>query len=143
MVVTALWQVFSRYVLNSPSTVSEELLRYLLIWVSILGGAYAFGEKKHLAISFFVNKLPEGLHKGASIFVEFLLIGFAGLVLIYGGLNAVILTTAQTSAALGIPLAFIYGVLPVAGVLIIGYSVLDLLQFNRQESRKQDFKQAI
>ncbi len=45
MVFVAIWQVFTRYVLNSPSTFSEEFLRYSLIWISMLGGAYAFWKK--------------------------------------------------------------------------------------------------
>lgn len=62
MVIVAIWQVFTRYVLNSPSTISEELLRYSLIWVSMLGAAYAFGNKKHIAIEFIIEKLSPKKH---------------------------------------------------------------------------------
>ena len=51
MVIAVCWQVITRYILNNPSTVTEEALRYLLIWVTMVGGAYAYGRRKHLAIT--------------------------------------------------------------------------------------------
>lgn len=38
MVIAVCWQVITRYILNNPSTVTEEALRYLLIWVTMVGG---------------------------------------------------------------------------------------------------------
>ena len=40
LVAAVVWQVVSRYLLNSPSSVTEEIARYLLIWVSMLGASY-------------------------------------------------------------------------------------------------------
>ncbi|HCS2988569.1 TPA: TRAP transporter small permease subunit, partial [Shigella flexneri] len=40
LVVCVVWQVFSRYVLNQPSTLTDELARFLMIWVGLLGAAY-------------------------------------------------------------------------------------------------------
>ncbi|HRD18591.1 MAG TPA: TRAP transporter small permease subunit, partial [Candidatus Marinimicrobia bacterium] len=49
-VFNVLWQVFTRFILRNPSSYTEELARYLLIWVGLLGAAYAAGNKMHLAI---------------------------------------------------------------------------------------------
>ncbi|HRS91659.1 MAG TPA: TRAP transporter small permease subunit, partial [Candidatus Marinimicrobia bacterium] len=49
-VFNVLWQVFTRFILHHPSSYTEELARYLLIWVGLLGAAYAAGNKMHLAI---------------------------------------------------------------------------------------------
>jgi TRAP-type C4-dicarboxylate transport system permease small subunit len=49
LVVAVLWQVFSRYVLQAPSTVTDELARFLLIWLTLLGAAWVVGQKGHLA----------------------------------------------------------------------------------------------
>jgi TRAP-type C4-dicarboxylate transport system, small permease component len=49
-VVNVLWQVFTRFVLNDPSAFTDELARYLLIWVGLLGSSYATGQRLHLAI---------------------------------------------------------------------------------------------
>jgi TRAP-type C4-dicarboxylate transport system permease small subunit len=128
MVLIAIWQVFTRYVLNSPSTVSEEILRYSLIWVSMLGAAYAFGQKKHIAIEFIVEKLPKNKALFVSVIIEVLVLSFAVLVMFIGGSRTVAITMAQSSAALGIPMGYIYLSLPVSGVLIIGYSLLSIYE---------------
>lgn len=57
MVIAVCWQVITRYILNNPSTVTEEALRYLLIWVTMVGGAYAYGRRKHLAITALSKRL--------------------------------------------------------------------------------------
>ncbi|MDP7572961.1 MAG: TRAP transporter small permease subunit, partial [Myxococcota bacterium] len=49
-VVNVLWQVLSRYVLGSPSSFTDELARYLLVWVGLLGSAYAAGQRLHVAV---------------------------------------------------------------------------------------------
>ncbi|WP_282035176.1 TRAP transporter small permease [Metabacillus indicus] len=128
MVLTAVWQVFTRYVLNSPSTVSEEFLRYSLIWVSMLGAAYAFGKKKHIAIELLAEKLPKNKALAISIMIETLILLFAMLVMVIGGSRIVALTMAQSSASLGLPMGYIYLSLPVSGVLIIGYSLMTIYE---------------
>ena len=50
MVINVLWQVFSRYFLGAPSSFTDELARYLMIWIGILGAAYVSGRNKHVAI---------------------------------------------------------------------------------------------
>ena len=50
MILVITWQVFSRFVLNSPSSFTEELSTYILIWISLLGATYAFRKKSHIGI---------------------------------------------------------------------------------------------
>ncbi|MDM5199347.1 TRAP transporter small permease [Fictibacillus enclensis] len=128
MVIVAIWQVFTRYVLNSPSTISEELLRYSLIWVSMLGAAYAFGNKKHIAIEFIVEKLSPKKALRMSVLIEILVVLFAVIVMVVGGIMTVNITMAQTSASLGIPMGYIYLSLPVSGILVISYSVINIYE---------------
>ncbi|WHY70083.1 TRAP transporter small permease [Fictibacillus enclensis] len=128
MVIVAIWQVFTRYVLNSPSTISEELLRYSLIWVSMLGAAYAFGNKKHIAIEFIIEKLSPKKALRMSVLIEILVVLFAVIVMVVGGIMTVNITMAQTSASLGIPMGYIYLSLPVSGILVISYSVINIYE---------------
>ena len=127
MVIVALWQVASRYVFNSPSTISEELLRYCLIWLSMIGSAYMFGLREHMSMTFFVEKFDEGTRHKLDILSEVTIIIFSISVLVYGGINITLLTMNQVSAALGIPMGYVYLVLPLSGVLMIFYSVLNIL----------------
>ncbi|MBY8202786.1 TRAP transporter small permease subunit [Vibrio fluvialis] len=50
MIIAVVWQVFTRFVLNDPANFTDELSRYLLIWIGVLGGAYTFSIRRHLAL---------------------------------------------------------------------------------------------
>ena len=45
MVAGCFWQVITRFLLHNPSKYTEELLRYMLIWLTMLGVPYAYGKK--------------------------------------------------------------------------------------------------
>lgn len=120
IVVTVTWQVISRFILADPSSFTEELARYLLIWIGILGASYAYKTKAHLGLDLFVSKMV-GIHKKAAlIFIELIVLLFATTVLVYGGLSLVSITLElkQTSAALGLQMGYVYSVLPISGLLI-------------------------
>lgn len=129
IVLAVLWQVFSRYVLQSPSSVTEELARYLLIWIGILGAAYAAGQQQHLAINLLEEKLDKKNRKRLRIFIDILIIFFCLTVLIIGGGNLVYVNydLGQSSAALEIPLFIVYLVIPLSGFLIVAYKVNEIL----------------
>jgi TRAP-type C4-dicarboxylate transport system permease small subunit len=136
MVLISIWQVFTRYVLNAPSTFSEEFLRYSLIWVSMLGSAYVFGRKKHFAIEFIIEKLSKKKALIMNVLIEIVIISFAIIVMVIGGSKTVLTTMAQSSAGLGIPMGYVYLSLPISGILIAGYSLLSLIEV--KNNRKVD-----
>ncbi|HSP82759.1 MAG TPA: TRAP transporter small permease [Gillisia sp.] len=129
MVLAVLWQVFSRYVMNSPSSVTEELSRYLFIWIGILGAAYASGQQMHLAIDILHPKLNDKNRMMLRIFINILIILFCLTVLVIGGLNLVYVNydLGQFSAALNVPLSVVYLVVPLSGVLVIFYKVNEII----------------
>ncbi|MGC3794963.1 TRAP transporter small permease, partial [Enterococcus faecium] len=51
MVAVVFWLVFSRTVLGNPNTVTEELVRFGLVWFAMLSSAYVVGQKAHLAVT--------------------------------------------------------------------------------------------
>ena len=124
MVLNVLWQVFTRFVLGSPSSYTEEIARYLLVWVGLLGAAYATGKQAHLAIEILPSRLANPNRHRLDLLIQVLIAGFAMTVLVVGGTQLVRLTLSlgQTSAALGIPLGYIYLVLPLSGLLILYYA---------------------
>ncbi len=129
MVLAVLWQVFSRYVLNAPSSVTEELSRYLFIWIGILGAAYASGQQIHLAIDILHSKLNKANRMILRIFINLLIIFFSLTVLVIGGANLVYVNydLGQSSAALNLPLSYVYLVVPLSGILVIVYKVNEIL----------------
>lgn len=142
MVFIALWQVASRYVFNSPSTVSEELLRYSLIWLAMIGSAYMFGLRDHMAMTFLKEKFSENVQQKLTILSEVVIILFSISVLLYGGVNITMLTMNQVSAALGIPMGYVYMVLPISGILIIYYSLVNIISLIKRENIvKNDYEE--
>ncbi|MCG8373343.1 MAG: TRAP transporter small permease [Balneolales bacterium] len=134
LVVNVCWQVFSRYVLLSPSSFTDELARYLLIWLSLIGAAYMVGQNEHLAI----NILSEKMNATTNILIKNgSVLFFALSVMVIGGILLVstILELEQRSATLQIPMGYIYLALPISGVLICYYSLTNIFQFfNEKES---------
>ena len=125
LVLDVIWQVFTRFVLKSPSTWTEELATMLIIWVALLGASVGFVRKSHLGVDYFVNKLGDKSRAAVDILV-YLLIGlFAGGVLMYGGYQLVTRTMAygQPSPALGVQMGYVYMVLPISGFFILMFSV--------------------
>jgi TRAP-type C4-dicarboxylate transport system permease small subunit len=135
MVLNVLWQVFTRFVLNSPATFTEELARYILIWVGMLGSAYVAGKKMHLSIDFFTGKFTGRVKYWSEIFIQACVFLFGLFGMVIGGVYLVYLTLylQQTSAALQIPLGYVYIAIPVGGLLIMYYSASALYEHTTQK----------
>ena len=128
MVINVLWQVFSRYLLANPSSFTDELARYLMIWVGVLGAAYVAGKGNHVAITYFSEKFSPVNQKRVKVIINLIVLSFALFGMLVGGLRLVYVTLflEQLSPALKIPLGVVYAVIPLSGLLIIFYKILDL-----------------
>lgn len=133
MVANVLWQVFTRFVLRSPSSFTEEVARYLMIWVGLLGAACAGGRQGHLALDLLTARLRGGARRAAEAFTHTVVLLFSALVMVGGGgrLVWVQLTLGQKSAALGLNLGLVYLAVPLAGACLCLYSVAALLDLRR------------
>lgn len=130
LVIDVLWQVTSRYVMNSPSSFTDELAGFLLIWVGLLGAAYVAGKREHLAIDLLIQRSsPERKFKLEMIISVFIIL-FAITVLIVGGswLAYTRFYLSVKSAALGLPLGYVYLVLPISGVLIAYFDIDNMIK---------------
>lgn len=127
MVMNVLWQVASRYIFNDPSAFTDELSRYLLIWVGLFGAAYASGKGMHVAIELLERSLSEGQKRIQKLFIQSIIVVFSMLVLVIGGIRLVFISfqLGQTSSAMQIPLGYVYLALPLSGFLIAYYSFSD------------------
>lgn len=126
MVLVGTYQIVTRFVFNSPSTISEELLTYTFAWMAMFASAMVFGKRDHMRMSFLVDKLPDSKRKVLEIVIEILLVLFAAVVLIYGGFTIMGLTMTQKTASLGVMMGVVYSVVPVCGILIAIYGVLNI-----------------
>ncbi|USD67830.1 TRAP transporter small permease [Vibrio sp. SCSIO 43136] len=126
LVFCVIWQVFSRYVIGKPSTVTDELARYLFMWVALIGAAYTTGVKRHLAIDLLTMKLTGKRKLINEIIIQIAIGSFAAIVLVYGGTNLALktLATGQVTPALGLQMGYVYYCLPISGLLMIFYSLV-------------------
>lgn len=131
LVVDVLWQVISRYILSSPSSFTDELAGFLLIWVGLFGAAYVAGKKEHLAIDLLLQRSGPARKKFLEIFISICIILFALTVLVIGGTWLVYTRFALEvkSAALQIPLGYVYIVLPVSGLFTVYFTIDNTLNF--------------
>ncbi|MFB3819511.1 MAG: TRAP transporter small permease [Candidatus Methylomirabilales bacterium] len=100
-------QIFARYVLNHSLYWSEELARYLFIYLVFLGAAVALRRDGHIRVSFLVDRLPAGLQRATAVLVDLVVLVFAGTVLWQSVRLAAMVWTVPTAAML-IPWTFVY-----------------------------------
>jgi len=130
LVLDVLWQVFTRFILLRPSSWTEELAVFLLIWVSLLGAAVALNRGAHLGIDYFVGKMSPGTRLYTEVVVFLLVSVFSLLVMIVGGLDLVLSTLAleQLSPALQVKVGYVYLAVPISGFFLLLYAVIGLVE---------------
>ena len=129
LVLMVVWQVLSRYALNSPSAFTEEAARYLMIWVSLLGASYVFRMRLHIGLDLLTRKLTGSNKRIVEVAALTAAVLFAVLILLVGGARLVELTWSldQVSAVLGIRMALVYLAIPLSGGFILLYTLEQLL----------------
>ena len=138
IVVTVSWQVFSRFALRAPSSITEELARFLLIWIGILGAAYAYKTRAHLGLDLFLEKLNTQAQRKVRLLIEVLVMFFALSIMVFGGISLVSITLElnQISAAMGWQMGWIYSVIPFSGALITLFCINNIKQLLFQSVAK-------
>ena len=126
------WQVFSRYVLNAPSSFTEELARFLLIWITLLGCAYAYRKNVHLGLDMIYSSANESYRKVMYFIIHSCVGFFAFSVMVIGGYQLVNMTNSlgQSSPVLGVDIGTVYLVIPLSGLLIVLFAINSLIQPN-------------
>ena len=128
IVLVVCWQVLSRFVLATPSSMTEEIARTLLLWIGMLGAAFAYRTGQHLGLDIVTRKMPHIWQQRVAFVLTAAVVLFALAVMVGGGGQLVLLTYQlnQMSAALGIRVSWIYLALPLSGLLIAFYGLCQL-----------------
>jgi TRAP-type C4-dicarboxylate transport system permease small subunit len=126
--VVVTWQVFSRYVLNAPASFTEELARFLLIWITLLGCVYAYRHNSHLGLDMVYTQASRKYQVLMYRFIHFCVGSFALCVMIIGGFLLMNMTEqlGQSSPVMGVDISLIYSVVPISGCLIVLYAIVAL-----------------
>lgn len=134
MLVIIFAQVVTRYLFNYTPEWSEELARFLFVWVVFLGSALIMGESGHLAVQFLPDKF-KGTVFGTVLDVVINICGyiFIGLLLTQGWKMTSIMTF-QRAPGLDIPMSWVYVIIPVSCVLMLLYLFRETLRIFRNIS---------
>ncbi len=134
LVIDVLWQVASRYVLANPSSVTDEIAGFLLVWIGLLGAAYCFGKGEHLAVDIIHQYISAETKHRLDIFINFVVVIFAVTVMVIGGVWLVYtrFSLGVTSPALTLNLGYVYAVLPLSGLLTLYYACDNLVKLIKE-----------
>jgi len=120
-------QVFFRYVVQYSLPWTEEIARYIMVWITFLGAALAVERGAHPKVVAFVSALPENIQKVVNVFAHLISILFYSLV-VYYGYYICILNWIQPSPILRIPMGIIFIVFPISGLLLILNTTLKIYE---------------
>ncbi|MGM0376171.1 MAG: TRAP transporter small permease [Bacteroidota bacterium] len=134
LVIDVVWQVASRYLFGTPSSFTDELATFLLIWVGMAGAAYVKGKNEHLAIDILPDKLKPKRKNRLMVFINLFIIIFSATILVTGGswLAYTRFNMGQISSALQLPVGFVYLIVPISGILMIYYSIDDIIKLSKE-----------
>ncbi len=118
LTIVVFLQVLFRYVFTLPLFWTEETARYCLIWASMLGAGYALRHGQHIAVTFVVDRLPEGLYRATMRLAQVAVLAII-VVILWGGVELVSITRHQISPALRIPMSYPYLAMPTGALFML------------------------
>ena len=122
------WQIFSRWILGNPSTFTDEFLRYVLIWASMIGSAYCFYRDEHLALDLVTDRVNGKAKTILTVFIEIMIIFFVVYVFVLGG-SQLVMNATNASSVMRIPFRHLHSVLPISGVFSVVVRVLKSVRY--------------
>lgn len=125
MVVVVFVQVIFRFILMMPLSWSEEVARYIMIWTTFLGAALAVEKKAHPFVEVFTNTLPLTIRVPVHILIICLSCVFYAILVFYGAMF-VSSSMMQPSAAMQIPMGYVYIIIPFGGIMLILNSMVEI-----------------
>lgn len=116
--------VVGRYVFHNSIEFSEEISRFLFVWVVFLGAAIIIKDKGHVAVDFLPSKL-RGKFSGKLLDIFIGIAGFIFIIIVFlGGLTLSRMMNMYSSPTLGIPMGYIYWAIPIgSGIMFIHHSI--------------------
>lgn len=125
LIVTVFYQVLGRYLFNAPPSWSEELARFLQVWIALLASALCIQHGMHLGVDYLLHAVPPRGRAVLEAFVHVMVSGFLLLLLVQGD-KILDVASVQSSPAMGINMWYAYLAVPVGAALMLLESVLKL-----------------
>ena len=134
-----IFAVFTRYILNFVPSWSEEVPRYLLVWITYLGAALAVRFKEHISLDVFFNMMPLRARQVGHILLNGL-IAIVGTIMVVYGVALVSQFKDDLMESIPVTNFWLYLVMPISGTLMILYIIQDtwkaILGLGKEEAPK-------
>ncbi len=127
MTLIVFLQVIYRYILVEPLHWSEEMARYLFVWLSLLGAALAFQKRGHFGFEVLVQRFSPRKRRVLGVAIH-LLAGFLLSVLLVQGILLVEKTSSQESPAMGMAMGWAYACIPVGAALMLFHLLVIMIK---------------
>jgi C4-dicarboxylate transporter DctQ subunit len=111
-------EVGLRYLFSSSLIFTEELARYLMVWVVFLGSAIAVRDGAHIRISMLLNRLPPSVQRWVTVIAEVLTLVFLSIIVVEG-VRILPKQLSQIPATFDVPLFYFYLAIPVGSLLMM------------------------
>lgn len=118
MAASLFYQIIMRYIFKNANVWTEELTRYLFIWLTMIGSAVAYRNGRHMDVDYFVGLMSKKIKSINFVVCNALLLSFLGTVF-YQGIKLVGVTHKQLSSGMRIPMSYIYLAIPVGCFLTL------------------------
>lgn len=138
-----IYQIVARNILHISLSVVEEVSRYCMVWLGLLGATIGFRTKSHVAVTFLVDKFPPAIRKPIEILINLMVIVFCLILLVYGW-EMVSRTIQKSTSMPWLPVKYIMSVVPLCGLISILYSLENIylvIKPEEFETAKDDQKQ--
>ena len=137
MSVVILVQVFLRYVVKSSLPWSEELARYLMVWIGLMGASLALQEGRHIEVTLLIDRVPRLARKVLTGIALLAVLGFLWLILQQGLVLAGNIWT-QRSPAMNLPMVVPYAAIPVGAAFMMIQVLLALYRLITEPRHRPD-----
>ncbi|EHJ94493.1 Sialic acid TRAP transporter permease protein siaT [Vreelandella boliviensis LC1] len=119
-------QIVSRVLFTAVGW-TEEVARFLLVWITFLAGTLAFQRGRHIAVTFAVDALPGRLRQIARIAALLIVLAFM-IALIVIGYRYMQVQSFQKSASLRLSMTYVYAVMPICAAIMAWYALVDIIE---------------
>ncbi|MCZ0927340.1 TRAP transporter small permease [Halomonas janggokensis] len=119
-------QIISR-VLFTAVEWTEEVARFLLVWLTFLAGTLAFQRGRHIAVTFAVDALPARLRLLARLLASLVVVAFL-IALAVISVEYMQVQSFQKSAALRVSMSYVYAVVPFCAAVMAWYALVDAVE---------------
>ena len=132
-----IFQVFTRYVLNTPLSWSEELARLMVVWLTFLGAGFVASRNAHIAVDLLAVYLPKKLATATQV-VAMVLVAAGSLYMIFAAVSLMLLTGGLQMTATSLPTPLLYASVLVGYLMILGHTVLNVVLYLRHPDEIPD-----